>query len=244
MGFCNKNEIAYILDQTHGKDKYYEDVLDEIKKLRETTDWLQLTQKDFKKKYVDSQYHNKFFDIKFINFFEQLEILVLNKNKYELTKHSQRNYYERIFKLSIYNNLTYRPTTDSKKILESSLKLIKYKNSILKKNPKTFGSKSPLKIKKETNQYSYERDPKVVLWVLNNSNGICECCDKKAPFLNKEGKPFLEVHHVKYLAFRGSDLITNAVALCPNCHRKIHYSREEESLKNYLYQKIKRLQPE
>ena len=114
----------------------------------------------------------------------------------------------------------------------------------MKRNPEKFGNKSPLKIKQTRNQYSYERDPLVVFWVLNNSKGICECCDKKAPFIDKKGKPFLEVHHVKYLASGGSDLITNTVALCPNCHRKIHYSSEEESLRNFLYQKINRLQPE
>tara|TARA_A100001011_G_scaffold395630_1_gene491209 strand:- start:618 stop:1775 length:1158 start_codon:yes stop_codon:yes gene_type:complete len=244
LGFCNHNEIAYILDQTHEKDKYFEEVLDDIKKFRETTNWLQLTQTDFKNKYIERQYHNKFYDIKFINFFIELGILVFNENRYELTKYSQTNYYDRIFKLSIYNNLTYRPSIDSKKILESSLKLFKYKNSILKRNPEKFGNKSPLKIKQTRNQYSYERDPLVVFWVLNNSKGICECCDKKAPFIDKKGKPFLEVHHVKYLASGGSDLITNTVALCPNCHRKIHYSSEEESLRNFLYQKINRLQPE
>lgn len=34
--------------------------------------------------------------------------------------------------------------------------------------------------------------------------------------------PFLEVHHVKWLAKGGSDTVNNVVALCPNCHRKMH----------------------
>ena len=31
--------------------------------------------------------------------------------------------------------------------------------------------------------------------------------------------PFLDVHHPKHLARKGSDRVSNAVALCPNCHQ-------------------------
>jgi len=52
--------------------------------------------------------------------------------------------------------------------------------------------------------------------------GTCELCDQPAPFTKKNGDPYLEVHHVKQLADGGEDTINNAVALCPNCHRKMH----------------------
>lgn len=38
----------------------------------------------------------------------------------------------------------------------------------------------------------------------------------------------MEEHHVIRLADGGSDSIDNAVALCPNCHRKIHVVRSDE----------------
>ena len=42
-----------------------------------------------------------------------------------------------------------------------------------------------------------------------------------------DGSPFLEVHHVDYMANGGSDTIDNVVALCPNCHRKMHALENE-----------------
>ncbi|WP_444959398.1 HNH endonuclease [Microbulbifer sp. ZKSA002] len=44
--------------------------------------------------------------------------------------------------------------------------------------------------------------------------------------MTAEGEPFLEVHHLRRLADNGSVTITNAVALCPNCHREFHYGKK------------------
>ncbi|MDF2015545.1 HNH endonuclease [Priestia megaterium] len=63
------------------------------------------------------------------------------------------------------------------------------------------------------------------------SKGICQLCDEKAPFVDKQGNPFLEVHHIKYLSQKGTDTIDNVVALCPNCHRKIHLLELDEDFK-------------
>ena len=51
---------------------------------------------------------------------------------------------------------------------------------------------------------------------------MCQLCGNAAPFNNKKGEPFLEVHHIEWLARGGDDSIKNAVALCPNCHRQMH----------------------
>lgn len=88
------------------------------------------------------------------------------------------------------------------------------------------------------------RDPKVKAWVLVNSMGKCEGCESSAPFKDAKGYPFLEVHHMKHLASAGSDRVTNAVALCPNCHKAIHFSSKKDDLIRKIYRKIKRLVPE
>lgn len=80
----------------------------------------------------------------------------------------------------------------------------------------------------------YVRDQRVVDWVLVRSQGICECCLKAAPFEALAGHPFLEVHHVHPLAEGGPDTIDNAVALCPNCHREVHYGVRRSQLKEQL----------
>lgn len=88
---------------------------------------------------------------------------------------------------------------------------------------------------------SYVRDPAVKAWVLQAANGRCEGCDSQAPFVGNDGLPYLEVHHVMPLASHGSDTTTNAVALCPNCHRRCHSSIDRDDFKLTLYEKIPRL---
>ena len=73
-------------------------------------------------------------------------------------------------------------------------------------------------------QKVFVRNPDVVAEVLWRATGVCEKCKKRAPFKNrKDGSPYLEAHHLKTLADGGEDTVENAMALCPNCHRKAHH---------------------
>lgn len=90
---------------------------------------------------------------------------------------------------------------------------------------------------------SFVRDPGVRAWVRQQAKGKCEGCGEPAPF-EKSGQPFLEVHHVKHLAQKGSDRPSNAVALCPNCHRRCHHSSDRDAFTASLYTKVKRLRAE
>ncbi|MCC6795607.1 MAG: HNH endonuclease [Candidatus Hydrogenedentes bacterium] len=89
----------------------------------------------------------------------------------------------------------------------------------------------------------YVRDPRVQAWVLAFADGHCELCGTPAPFVDRHGEPFLEVHHVTSLSEGGSDTVENTVALCPNCHRKCHYSARPSAIKQKLYAKVARLRP-
>ncbi|OLF53413.1 HNH endonuclease signature motif containing protein [Pseudomonas chlororaphis] len=64
------------------------------------------------------------------------------------------------------------------------------------------------------------------LWVAEHakrrSKGVCELCQEPAPFVKKDGTPFLETHHIVWLIKGGADTVENTAALCPNCHRKMH----------------------
>lgn len=67
-------------------------------------------------------------------------------------------------------------------------------------------------------------DPNIIASVLDRAKGHCELCQAKAPFLKKsDGTPYLEIHHNKSLCDGGSTSVENIIALCPNCHRKIHF---------------------
>ncbi len=73
--------------------------------------------------------------------------------------------------------------------------------------------------------YYFVRNPDVVVETLFQANGICQCCMMPAPFKRRsDDTPYLEVHHRKPLAQEGQDTLENAIALCPNCHRKVHYA--------------------
>lgn len=66
------------------------------------------------------------------------------------------------------------------------------------------------------------RDPYVSEYAKRLAAGKCDLCRQPAPFKDKQGKPYLETHHVIWLSKGGADSIDNTVALCPNCHRKMH----------------------
>ncbi|MEI8348708.1 MAG: HNH endonuclease [Candidatus Omnitrophota bacterium] len=102
------------------------------------------------------------------------------------------------------------------------------------------GNISP--IKTETVSYQYVRDPLVKAWILRNAIGHCELCKSPAPFVMPDGIPYLEIHHVKPLSEDGHDTINNAVALCPNCHKKCHLSKDKKEAAEALYNNIRRLQ--
>lgn len=87
----------------------------------------------------------------------------------------------------------------------------------------------------------YQRLPGIRAWVLQAANGRCELCDVEAPFVDADGLPYLEVHHIVTLAEGGPDTISNTVALCPNCHRKLHLARERREHIDAIYKKLQRL---
>lgn len=86
-----------------------------------------------------------------------------------------------------------------------------------------------------------ERDPAVKAYVLKQAKGRCEACSSEAPFKMNSGLGYLEVHHLKPLALGGSDRVQNAVALCPNCHRAMHYAEDMDLRADMLFAKYGRL---
>jgi 5-methylcytosine-specific restriction protein A len=72
----------------------------------------------------------------------------------------------------------------------------------------------------------YRRNPDVVAEVLFLARGVCQRCLKHAPFVRRrDSTPYLEVHHRTVLAQGGEDTVENSIALCPNCHRELHYGQ-------------------
>ena len=77
----------------------------------------------------------------------------------------------------------------------------------------------------------YARDRHVAELAKRRADGKCELCGEPAPFTNASNEPYLESHHIVWLAHGGFDNIDNTVALCPNCHRKMHVVNDAKDVK-------------
>lgn len=83
---------------------------------------------------------------------------------------------------------------------------------------------------RQTVSTNYERDPFVMLHAKRRAKGVCQLCEQPAPFNSIDGEPYLETHHIDWLSKGGADTIENTVALCPNCHRKMHVVNDKHDI--------------
>lgn len=75
-------------------------------------------------------------------------------------------------------------------------------------------------------------------YALKRAQGLCEGCGNDAPFVTSSNRPFLEVHHILRLSDGGPDHPNFVAALCPNCHRRGHYSIDKVQFNETLLSKI------
>ncbi|TPQ31528.1 HNH endonuclease [Bradyrhizobium guangdongense] len=87
---------------------------------------------------------------------------------------------------------------------------------------------------KESQRTYYARSMKVKAYVLRRANGVCEACKKAAPFLRKDGSPYLEPHHIRRVADGGPDHPASVGAICPTCHRHIHHGADGDGVNQQL----------
>lgn len=78
---------------------------------------------------------------------------------------------------------------------------------------------------RRTTTTTYRRSQAVHAYVLRRAEGTCEGCGDPAPFTKRSGRPYLEPHHIRRRADAGPDHPRWVIALCPNCHRRVHYGR-------------------
>ncbi|WP_280325963.1 HNH endonuclease signature motif containing protein [Pseudomonas sp. BN102] len=83
-----------------------------------------------------------------------------------------------------------------------------------------------------------QRSAAVHLYATLRANGQCEGCNLPAPFSRPDGRAFLEVHHMTRLADDGPDMPANVAALCPNCHRRAHYSSDRKEFGRILQERV------
>jgi len=84
----------------------------------------------------------------------------------------------------------------------------------------------------------FARDPKVRAWTLQRADGHCELCGQPAPFVDEHQEPYLESHHITMLAEGGADTPKNTAALCPACHRELHFGAQRVAKTEVLRARI------
>lgn len=94
---------------------------------------------------------------------------------------------------------------------------------------KSQSTKKPKQVK--TSVVQIARSPYIAEYAKKRANGICQLCGKKAPFNRPDGEPYLESHHIEWLSKGGADSIGNTVALCPNCHKKMHVVNSDSDIR-------------
>ena len=127
-------------------------------------------------------------------------------------------------------------TSDSEKLGTNASRLLE---EGLDEKPR--GNPNPERSDPSVSKGAFRRDPEVIAWVKQRAGGICELCEKEAPFRDRNNQPFLEVHHILPLADGGSDTTNNAVALCPNCHRECHHGTNANELAEILKCRVKEI---
>lgn len=150
--------------------------------------------------------------------------LVLQR-KLILWKNSQtkiRDYSLLEYVAYLYEKFGVPPTVD-KGLTKKKSRLRKLKDEL-----KDFDRQHPKS--KMTEVEVIQRSSIVANIVKERAAGVCQLCNKPAPFYNKSGEAYLECHHVKWIARGGADEVYNAVALCPNCHRKMHVLDEADDV--------------
>jgi 5-methylcytosine-specific restriction protein A len=91
----------------------------------------------------------------------------------------------------------------------------------------------------ERKQDYFYRSQAIKLYALKRSRGECEGCQQPAPFKTPNQKSYLEVHHIRRLSDGGPDDPRWVVAICPNCHRRAHYSEDASSYNQFLARRAK-----
>jgi 5-methylcytosine-specific restriction enzyme A len=110
---------------------------------------------------------------------------------------------------------------------------------LLEKVKKIEARKEKIKTKQVTSQRHY-RNADIAAYAIRRANGLCQLCGNVAPFIKPNGTLFLEVHHIQWLSEEGLDVTENTVALCPNCHRKMHILNLKED-KDFLKSSVQKI---
>ncbi len=74
------------------------------------------------------------------------------------------------------------------------------------------------------------RNTTIAKLIKEKSNYTCEICGEEG-FLMENGGKYTEVHHIEELSKSMKDSPKNLMAVCPTCHKILHYGTDFELIK-------------
>lgn len=148
-------------------------------------------------------------------------------------------------------------TSKTQNTVTSSGEEIDESKQLKKDNPKRKEKLSELRTKAEadanedipesattsvTTTQQYTRSSAIRDYVMSRADGYCEGCEEPAPFTSKTGEPYLHAHHVYELSEGGSDTPDTVIALCPNCHYRVHHGEDGDEYNQTLIDKLEQIE--
>jgi hypothetical protein len=82
--------------------------------------------------------------------------------------------------------------------------------------------------------FVYKRNQRLIRALKAEYDGACQICGTTNRIETDSGGYYTEGHHLIPLGERGYDSLDNVVILCPLCHKKLHYSRDREILRERI----------
>ncbi len=208
-GGINRTDLAYLIYLTHDKGFSYEDAINLL--LGYYT--------------LPADLPNKYTDVKFPKFLENLGIVLTQNGNYLLSPEIMLQYAEQIKNLTIYNTNHTSEITNEGLEYEAIMQAAEYpdleSNDFIRQN-----EREPVKV--VNTQTTYKRDAGLAKTVLVRSDYKCLLDEAHTTFTSKDGHPYIEAHHLIPMSAQKDfdtniDRVENIVALCPNCHKAIHY---------------------
>jgi|TARA_B100001964_G_scaffold241769_1_gene314939 5-methylcytosine-specific restriction endonuclease McrA len=241
LKYITKKEFGLLLFRTANQGKTFKEGIDEMLMLRANKQECPNLPQKLK---------NKYNDIKFQVFFENLNIIKrIDKDLY-LSDHVINNHLREISKLSIYNQFV--SINDKQKTEDKSL----YKNLVYpivtNKTLKGLDNRRPER-PGGGRSGRYKTIPKIAETVLAASHYECFFDPKHITFIKKNGDIYMEGHHFIPMSAQDDllpinlDRRINIVSLCPTCHKKMHKARKQDrysSLKTIYDDRIENLNKE
>jgi hypothetical protein len=107
-------------------------------------------------------------------------------------------------------------------------------------------SPSPKSVSTVDNRKAFKRSELKAKKSIILADFKCDLDNSHTSFISKNGKPYMEAHHLVPLSCQDEfqfslDVDSNIVCLCPNCHRMLHYGCQINDQLKKLYVKRKKL---